>query len=405
MKKLLVVLGVVLLLIILGIVLFSRFSGTGIRLTDGRYVGYSEITNEWLLMEYQNVPIGLDGPYVFEQDNAYFALTLASDIHGQNSVEKQALTHQVQVTVDSPAKAQFSVPLRHSYPRSELEYAMPDKLLAISDIEGNFDAFVDLLVANQVIDTSFNWIFGTGQLVLIGDMVDRGSNVVPVLWLIYKLEAEAEHVGGKLHYVLGNHERYLLDGRTKSVARKYFGTYRATGQSQRALWTEQSVLGRWLRSKPVALKVGDSLFVHGGISPEVLATKPTLSSMDKEAAESFVTHDTVNKNSDNSILHGSRGLLFYRGLAKDMSHYELGEKASSSHVAQLLDAFAVKRVAIGHTLTEQIGWDYNGGVIRVDVAHSDGVSEALLMEDGALYRVNAEGERFALTQISDEMLD
>src|SRR3546814_7468717 len=31
-------------------------------------------------------------------------------------------------------------------------------------------------------------------------------------------------------------------------------------------------LGRWLRSKPVLVKVGDTLFAHGGISPRVLAT-------------------------------------------------------------------------------------------------------------------------------------
>ena len=55
-------------------------------------------------------------------------------------------------------------------------------------------------------------------------------------------------------FILGNHERYLLDGRVKSAAKKYYGTFRTTGMSSRELWPENSELGMWLRSKPVMLK-------------------------------------------------------------------------------------------------------------------------------------------------------
>ena len=82
---------------------------------------------------------------------------------------------------------------------------------------------------------------------LLGDMVDRGINVVPLLWLVYKLEAEALSSGGKIHYVLGNHERYLLDGRVKSAAKKYKGSFRVTGLSPTSLWSEDSELGSGFR--------------------------------------------------------------------------------------------------------------------------------------------------------------
>ncbi len=41
-------------------------------------------------------------------------------------------------------------------------YEMPEKLMAFSDIEGNFAALRQLLQNNRVIDKDFNWTFGKG---------------------------------------------------------------------------------------------------------------------------------------------------------------------------------------------------------------------------------------------------
>lgn len=401
MKKFLIIVALILLSFVILLALFSRFSGTGIRITDGRYLGYSEQTTEWLFLEYQNIPVTHDGPYVFFNSDKHLALRVDSFEQNTNNVTKSIVTDEVLVTVDNKQKTQFKVPLWHSYSRSKLEYTTSEKVLAISDIEGNFDAVVNLLTANGVIDKSLNWSFAKGHLVLIGDMVDRGTNVVPTLWLLYKLEAEAKKAGGDLHYILGNHERYLLDGRTKSVANKYFGTYRATNMRQSQLWSEKTVLGHWLRTKPVLLKLNDILYVHGGISPEVLSKKPTLDYIDNLAKESFVTSGTVVKHIDEHILHSSKGLLFYRGLAQDMSSYNLGKKASESHVEQILALYDASKIAIGHTLTKHIGFDFNGKVIRVDVDHLRGESEALLQENHAIFRVNTKGQKLPLIQLEN----
>ena len=399
LKKFLYIVVTVFLTLFISLTLISRFSGTGIRITDGRYLGYSQSTDEWLFIEYQNNLVNHDGPYVLIDSNAPLALRVESTAKKVNNVTKLPVRGELQVTVDNKLKTQFNVPLRQSYSRSKLSYSTPEDVLAISDLEGDFDATVNLLVANGVIDNSLNWRFGKGHLVLIGDMVDRGTNVVPTLWLLYKLEAEAKKAGGKLHYVLGNHERYLLDGRTKSVAKKYFGTYRATNMTQRQLWSDETVLGRWLRTKPVLLKINDVLYVHGGISPEVLDKKPTLELIDNLAKESFVTTGTIVKNIEGHILHSSEGLLFYRGLAKDMSHYGLGKKASERHVEQILAVYDAKKIAVGHTLTKHIGFDFNEKVIRVDVDHAAGTSEALLVENNEIFRVNLNGQKHPLIQI------
>ncbi|MCH2055068.1 MAG: metallophosphoesterase [Thalassotalea sp.] len=399
MKKLSIYLLGLLLLFVLSLCFLSWHTGSGIRFSDGRYLGYSPNTNEWLMFEYQNIPVLHDGPYVFRNKGNQFANYITGDKNSPAKLSRVDIKNTVSVTVDNQFNTNFTVNLRNSYPRSELDIPSPAKYLAISDMEGNFDAMIDLLKSNGVINDSLEWNFGSSHLVLIGDMVDRGKNVVPLLWLIYKLEAEAKSAGGNVHYVLGNHERYLLDGRVKSAAKKYHGTFRTTGMSPRELWSKDSELGKWLRSKPVMLKVGDTLFVHGGVSPRALTYNMSLEDIDAEAKRNFVIGDTVRRNIDNSIIHGSDGLLFYRGLAKSMSEYGLGGKASSDHVNKILSRYNVNRVAIGHTLVSNIGYDYDGKVLRVDVPHSSGTSEALLMERSSFWVVDNKGKKSPLGKL------
>ena len=399
-KKIVKIFCAFLFIVIASIALFARVTGTGIRAPDGRYLGYSysEKESEWLFLEYQNVPVRQDGPYVINDNNTPYAIYINGDGKAASKVLRKEVTNEVKVKVDNEACTQFTVPLRKDYPRSELTIPSPTKLFAISDLEGEFDTMVHLLQINGILDEALNWRYGSGHLVLIGDMVDRGRNVVPLLWLIYKLEAEARMAGGNVHFILGNHERYLLDGRTKSVASKYYGTFRTTEMSQRELWSEKSELGRWLRSKPVMLKIGSTLFVHAGISPKVLRMNPTLQSIDKEAENNFVTDDAVRRTIDGSVIHDATGILFYRGLALDRSADNLGEKASKEHVNKVLKKFKVDRIAIGHTLATNISHDYDGKVVRVDVHHSGDVSEGLVIEDNILWRADDKGNKFLLKQ-------
>jgi len=142
----------VLVLPILFFALLSRFSGAGIRVSDGSLLGYSSKTSEWLYFSYPNIRVKNDGPYVFTNGNNYSALKVESTEQVHNKVERYTVKNEVRVTVDNELETQFDVPLKNVYPRSELSLPSPEKLLAISDLEGNFDAMVDLLLANNVIN-------------------------------------------------------------------------------------------------------------------------------------------------------------------------------------------------------------------------------------------------------------
>ena len=93
-----------------------------------------------------------------------------------------------QITCHVNDTVKFRTTIKKSIKDQPTTYEMPEKLLAISDIEGNFLTFRDLLVNNGVMSPTYKWTFGTGHLVLNGDFFDRGLHVTECLWLVYHLE-------------------------------------------------------------------------------------------------------------------------------------------------------------------------------------------------------------------------
>lgn len=164
-----------------------------------------------------------DGPWLFYQGQkmvrkqiAPQGETLAIQTDTLPVAEAHLLTCHVTETGTS-----FSFSL-HSLPATQpVYYPAPAKMLVVSDIEGNFKGLQQLLVGTGVMDAQIRWQFGTGHLVFVGDIFDRGLQVTECLWLLYKLEHEAEQAGGKVHFLLGNHEVMNLTGNYKYVRRKY----------------------------------------------------------------------------------------------------------------------------------------------------------------------------------------
>ena len=267
------------------------------------------------------------------------------------------------------------------------------KLVALSDVHGQFDTMVKLLRANGIIDGDMHWSFGDGHMVMVGDMFDRGPHVTEVLWLLYQLEAEATAAGGALHVLLGNHETMVFYDDLRYVNPKYAAVARQLNDTYPGLFSEQTVLGRWLRSKPMLLQVNDMLFVHGGLSPEFAALRMTV----QETNEAFRTTlglplDTIRAAQPATLLYGTRGPLWYRGYFND-------PKIDSDSLDKLLAQYAVKRVVVGHTTMSGVFSHYDGRVISVDTAIQKGIGgELLIWNEGQLARGSFQGARMPVTE-------
>jgi len=166
--------------------------------------------------------------------------------------------------------------LRDAYalkPNYTQVYNSVDSLSAISDIHGEYDTYINLLKACRIIDDKLNWIFGEGHLVILGDAFDRGDKVTQILWHLFGLEKQAEKAGGMVHVLLGNHE-LMIFGNDESYMHEKYRTVEEIFQVKYSdLYSVNSVLGKWLRSKPIVITINDILFVHAGISIEMVDRK------------------------------------------------------------------------------------------------------------------------------------
>jgi len=351
----------------------------------------------------------VDGPYLFKEKNQGKIIQVvksASQYHILEEIVDLKEDIILNCIVDNEDKDAFTIPILKKIKTPKSTYKQPEKLFAISDIEGNFNAFYSLLVANGVMDTTFNWTYGKGHLVLNGDFMDRGDNVTPILWLIYKLEQAAQENGGMVHFILGNHEILNLEGKTDYVDKKYIKLAQKYAQKEdekvayTSLMADNQELVKWMKSKNALEKIGNILFVHGGISPELVKAGfriDQINTIIRKRLKYGPSTDDLDRQ-DEEFLFASHGPLWYRGLA--IPYRNFYKKCTEEEVSRALKHFRVRHISIGHTIAQNISLDYDGAIIRTDVSHGDmknsPTSQALLIIDKQLFRVDGKGNKTPL---------
>lgn len=337
-----------------------------------------------------------DGPYVQYRGEDQVLVSYIMVNNGTKMVKTDTIGMQnidslwLKVITDNPGKS-FQVRVKKKVKTEKSEFRKVKKLLALSDIEGNFGALRKLLQANKVIDEDFNWTFGEGHLVLIGDFFDRGEQVTEVLWLIYSLEEKAKAAGGYVHFVLGNHEIMNLSGDLRYVQSKYLESAGLLNQNYVTLYGRNSELGRWLRTKNIIEKIGDIIFVHGGISAIINSMDISVNTINSLARPYYADTSFDNTDQKSDAIFSDLGPFWYRG------YYEKRDTGMLSQIDSTLSQFGVNHIVTGHTIvSDTISVWYNGKLLDTDVHHAEGKSEALLIENGKYYRVNAEGKKVLL---------
>ena len=94
-----------------------------------------------------------------------------------------------------------------------------ERVVAISDVHGAYDAMVTTLQNVGVIDSELAWSGGKTRLVIVGDLLDRGPRSRDAMDLLMRLEDEASAVGGYVHVLIGNHESMNMIGDLRYVSK------------------------------------------------------------------------------------------------------------------------------------------------------------------------------------------
>src|SRR5437588_11737927 len=104
-----------------------------------------------------------------------------------------------------------------------------ERIVAVGDIHGAYDRFVQLLETAGIIDHDHRWSGGRTHLVQLGDVVDRGDDSRRALDLLRRLQEEAPRAGGAVHALIGNHEVMRMLGDLRFTAA---GEYEAFATSR-----------------------------------------------------------------------------------------------------------------------------------------------------------------------------
>ena len=334
------------------------------------------------------LPAVNDGPYIFVNEQQ----ELSSYWLCQGEVVNQTISVSVFPKVISACSMPAKVHGISSIENNVLEFSGDFPVAALSDFHGQYDLMIELLTNNNIIDAKKNWAFGKGHFVITGDIFDRGDKVTEILWFLYDLEQQAKKAGGEIHLTLANHEVMVLNGDLRYLHAKYLETAKKLNKPFEQLFGKDTILGDWLRSKPVLVKVNDMLFTHGGFHPSLATEKRSLVDINTVFKNSLVKAE-LDKPREGwaNFLHTTNGPIWYRGYFAADRGRDGG--ATSTEIDLLLKHFDVKHLIVGHTSQKQIETRYQGRVIAIDSSIKRGkYGEILFVENGKKWRGSLSGK-------------
>lgn len=267
-----------------------------------------------------------------------------------------------------------------------------ERVVAVGDVHGAFNAFVGILRAAQLINAGNRWIGGRAVLVQNGDVLDRGPDSRRAVDLLRRLEGDASRSGGRVVSLLGNHELMRITGDWRYVSAGELAAFRNRGLEQmrdrlrtsegpapgpvvdrdpfprdspletdemRRAFGPDGEYGRWVRERPTVARINGIVFLHGGISPAIapLGCAGINAAVRREMASLPWPPEQIAS----LISMSETGPLLYRGLILD------AEETLSAGLETILDQMQARAMVVGHTgLPGRILVRFGGRVIGID---------------------------------------
>lgn len=350
----------------------------------------------------------MDGPYIFyPSGNKMRVLSVDAEKKVWNDIYYDEVPANFSFEVVSHNyKHRFTVPL-HKTERQYWKQEAPEKILAVSDPHGDMDCFVSVLKANGVINEKYEWTFGKNHLMILGDIFDRGDDVLPIFWLTYKLQKEATEAGGAVHFLIGNHESMVLRSDLRYINDKYAKLATQFELDYSKFFAANTELGQWIGLGNTIQIIGRTLFVHGGLSQgfydrnlDIANVNWQMSTgifMDKAGRDNLTSNSKFLFSSSSST-EGGPGPLWYRGMVGYESHEALSEET----LDLLLQRYDVDRVVVGHTVMDDVTTFYGQRVIAINVDNQMNydrqAGRGIIIEKDGVYVINDKGIANKITE-------
>ncbi len=229
------------------------------------------------------------------------------------------------------------------------------RVVAVADVHGDFHRFAEVLRHAGLIDGNKDWCGGKTHLVQTGDLLDRGPDSRLIMDLVMKLERQAPLQGGMVHQLTGNHEVMNLEGDFRYIHQGEIDSHGGMEKAATALGP-RGFYGRWISGHPAVIRINDTVFLHGGVSPEFSAMSPEAIN---EAVWKAIRSDSLQAN----VFRGE-GPFWYRGWGIDPS------TSVERALEQFLDTAGAEYAVVGHTVVEEVETRFGGRVIMIDTGLS-----------------------------------
>lgn len=278
------------------------------------------------------------------------------------------------------------------------DFKTAGKIFVIGDMHGEYTRTAEMLRNYGITDELGNWTWGDGHLVFMGDIFDRGSEVVEALWMIYRLEKQAGISGGMVHMVLGNHEPMIFNDDLRYVTGNYYSLCDNLNLNYSDLFDSKSLLGYWLRQKPAGIRINNYLFVHAGFSPEFLKREVSLDSINRLVWRYLNGRENESDAELRRVILGGAGVLWYRGLVDEDPSWEVIDRGS---LADCLEFYKCDALVVGHTEVDSIKYFFDGRVIDINIPKRklDIPEQGLLIKGRDLSVVHQDATTKSLTRV------
>lgn len=251
-------------------------------------------------------------------------------------------------------------------------FKMPEKLLVIGDIHADYESFIFTLKKSGMVNNKLQWVGRKTYLVIMGDLVDGKSRVgnwsgdsdVKVVNLIERLMVAAKKKGGMVIVLLGNHEFMNIRGNFNYSGESGIKEMGGENGRKRYFKTKFKKFGK---SCYLAVKIGDWVFCHAGIPPEIslLYTIPELNILSLRFFNNLLKPNEEKNFFE--IISGDNGILTTREFGID--------PVNCRRLNISLQQLKAKYMVVGHTVQTMINSVCNTKLWRVDVGLSRAFGE------------------------------
>jgi hypothetical protein len=259
----------------------------------------------------------------------------------------------------------------------ELRDKPANRLVAIGDLHGDIESARRAFQLAGAIDMSGRWVGNNLTVVQLGDAIGRSYQDREVLDFLLELQDAAASGGGRLHLLTGNHEVFAARLELRWVHEQAYDSFLSTPaldlddqrladvpQHQRPRGAALLPGGHYamlLSDHPAVLRIGDTIFTHGGVTPHWATYGIDQINADVENWFKGETDEPMSTlgmdpgNFDDSVMQS-------RHFSKEVANCEM--------LSESLRILGAKRMVVAHTVHQTITSKCDGRAWAIDTGMS-----------------------------------